>query len=108
MQASTLSWPQLKALDLGGRLCQRRQFGEIPRQRVVNPRIVPMQKPHPPIWFPGTGSPESVIKKLKYVLDRMQPGYLLIYGNGGPMPHKEVMRSIELGGKEVIPALKEA
>ncbi len=29
--------------------------------RVVNPWVLPMQKPHPDIWFPGTGSPESVI-----------------------------------------------
>ena len=30
---------------------------------------------------------------------------LLIYGNEGDMAHKDVMRSIELLGKEVIPAL---
>jgi alkanesulfonate monooxygenase SsuD/methylene tetrahydromethanopterin reductase-like flavin-dependent oxidoreductase (luciferase family) len=27
--------------------------------RVVNPWIVPIQKPHPPIWVPGTSSPET-------------------------------------------------
>src|SRR5215469_5730963 len=27
--------------------------------RVVNPWIVPIQKPHPPIWVPGTASPET-------------------------------------------------
>ena len=27
--------------------------------RVVNPFQVPMQKPHPPVWIPGTGSPED-------------------------------------------------
>jgi alkanesulfonate monooxygenase SsuD/methylene tetrahydromethanopterin reductase-like flavin-dependent oxidoreductase (luciferase family) len=52
------------------------------------------------------GSPETVIKKLQYVINRLQPGYLLIYGNEGPMPHKDVLRSIELSGKEVIPGLK--
>ncbi len=29
--------------------------------RVVNPFQVPMQKPHPPIWIPGTGSPETLV-----------------------------------------------
>ena len=29
--------------------------------RVVNPWILPLQKPHPPIWIPGTTSPETVI-----------------------------------------------
>jgi len=28
--------------------------------RVVNPRMMPLQKPHPPIWIPGVVSPESV------------------------------------------------
>ena len=29
--------------------------------RVVNPFQTPLQKPHPPVWVPGTGSPETVI-----------------------------------------------
>jgi alkanesulfonate monooxygenase SsuD/methylene tetrahydromethanopterin reductase-like flavin-dependent oxidoreductase (luciferase family) len=53
------------------------------------------------------GSPDTVTQKLKHILSELNPGYLLIYGNEGPMPHKDVMRSIELLGKEVIPALKE-
>jgi alkanesulfonate monooxygenase SsuD/methylene tetrahydromethanopterin reductase-like flavin-dependent oxidoreductase (luciferase family) len=28
--------------------------------RVVNPFETPFQKPHPPIWIPGTGSPETL------------------------------------------------
>ena len=55
----------------------------------------------------NVGSPETVIKKLTRVLDRLNPGYLHIYGNEGPMAHEDVMRSIELMGKEVIPALHE-
>ena len=29
--------------------------------RVVNPFQVPLQKPHPPVWIPGSGSAETVI-----------------------------------------------
>ena len=29
--------------------------------RVVNPFELPLQKPHPPIWVPGQGSPETLI-----------------------------------------------
>ncbi len=29
--------------------------------RVVNPFQVPFQKPHPPIWIPGLGSPETLV-----------------------------------------------
>ncbi len=29
--------------------------------RVVNPFELPLQKPHPPVWIPGTGSPETLV-----------------------------------------------
>ena len=53
------------------------------------------------------GSPETVIKKLRYVKKDLKPGYILTYGNEGNMRHEDVMRSIELFGTKVIPALKE-
>ena len=53
------------------------------------------------------GNPETVTRKLTAVIERLNPGYLHIYGNEGHMAHKDVMRSIELLGKEVIPALHE-
>ena len=53
------------------------------------------------------GTPESVTRRLTSVIERLNPGYLHIYGNEGLMPHADVMRSIELLAKEVIPALHE-
>ena len=53
------------------------------------------------------GNPETVTRKLTEVIERLSPGYLHIYGNEGAMGHKDVMRSIELLGQEVIPALHE-
>ena len=53
------------------------------------------------------GSPDTVIRKLRMVIERLNPGYIHIYGNDGPMPQQDVLRSIELLGAEVIPALKE-
>jgi alkanesulfonate monooxygenase SsuD/methylene tetrahydromethanopterin reductase-like flavin-dependent oxidoreductase (luciferase family) len=53
------------------------------------------------------GNPETVTRKLTKVITELNPGYLHIYGNEGPMAHKDVMRSIELMGTEVIPALHE-
>ena len=53
------------------------------------------------------GSPDTVIRKLRMVIERLNPGYIHIYGNDGPMPQEDVLRSIELLGAEVIPALKE-
>ena len=34
--------------------------------RAVNPWMVPVQKPHPPAWVPGTGSPETVEWAVKH------------------------------------------
>ena len=54
-----------------------------------------------------TGNPDTVIKKLKNVLDLVDPGYVTFWGREGPMSHKVAMRSIDLMTKEVIPAIKE-
>ena len=53
------------------------------------------------------GSPDTVTKKLTNIIEHLNPGYLHIYGNEGDMAHPDVMRSIELLGQEVIPALHE-
>ena len=53
------------------------------------------------------GSPDTVTEKLTRIIGRLNPGYFHIYGNEGDMAHADVMRSIELLGKEVIPALHE-
>ena len=53
------------------------------------------------------GSPETVTRKLTETITKLNPGYLHIYGNEGAMPHADVMRSIQLMGQEVIPALHE-
>src|SRR5712671_6916928 len=178
-----------------------RYEGKYYQYRAINPWVLPMQQPHPDIWFPGTGSPESVVwaaqhghpymnlgavlditdekaqeigrhfmwfeakrmggprehndppgyqsrealrvkqqrptgrfgdvtkrmsyeeqqelnivivgspetvtRKLTKVITELNPGYLHIYGNEGAMAHKDAMRSIELLGTEVIPALHE-
>ena len=53
------------------------------------------------------GNPDTVVRKLTEMIEGLSPGYIHIYGNEGAMGHKDVMRSIELLGKEVIPALHE-
>ncbi len=53
------------------------------------------------------GSPDTVTRKLSNIIERLNPGYLHIYGNEGDMAHPDVLRSIELLGTEVIPALHE-
>jgi alkanesulfonate monooxygenase SsuD/methylene tetrahydromethanopterin reductase-like flavin-dependent oxidoreductase (luciferase family) len=45
--------------------------------RAVNPWVLPMQKPHPDIWFPGTGSPESVVWAAQHGYPYMNLGAVL-------------------------------
>ena len=52
-------------------------------------------------------SPETVTEKLRHIRKDLDPDYILIYGNEGHMAHEDVMRSVELLGTKVIPALKE-
>ena len=53
------------------------------------------------------GSPDTVIKKLRYIKEELGIGALLLEAQGGPLSHQDTMRSLELFGKEVIPALKD-
>jgi hypothetical protein len=39
------------------------------------------------------------------VITELNPGYPHIYGHEGDMPHQDIMRSIDLMGKKVFPAL---
>ena len=54
------------------------------------------------------GSPDTVIKKLTQTVEQLNPGYLILIGSDGNIVHKDVMRSIELLGREVIPALHQS
>ena len=53
------------------------------------------------------GSPQTVIKKLTSTIEGLNPEYLILIGCDGDIQHDDVIRSIELLGKEVIPALHE-
>ncbi len=54
-----------------------------------------------------TGTPDTVIKKLKHVIDIVDPSSLVLWGREGPMSHDTAVRCIDLLGQEVIPAIKE-
>ena len=50
---------------------------------------------------------KTVIAKLRDTVQKLSPGYLVLIGSDGNIPHKDVMRSLELLGSEVVPALHE-
>jgi alkanesulfonate monooxygenase SsuD/methylene tetrahydromethanopterin reductase-like flavin-dependent oxidoreductase (luciferase family) len=53
------------------------------------------------------GTPDTVLKKLRYLKDEINMGHLIFYGQESRMSHDATMRSIELFGKEVMPAIRE-
>ena len=55
------------------------------------------------IW----GTPETVIPKVKHVLEYLRPGSVFFWDGDGAMTHDDSMRSLRLFGEEVIPAVRE-
>jgi alkanesulfonate monooxygenase SsuD/methylene tetrahydromethanopterin reductase-like flavin-dependent oxidoreductase (luciferase family) len=53
------------------------------------------------------GNPDSVIKQLRHIKDQLGIGSLLLEAQAGLLSHQDTMRSLELFGKEVIPALQD-
>jgi alkanesulfonate monooxygenase SsuD/methylene tetrahydromethanopterin reductase-like flavin-dependent oxidoreductase (luciferase family) len=53
------------------------------------------------------GTPDTVLRKLKVIKDELGVGHLIFYGQESRMSHAATMRSIELFGTEVMPAIKE-
>ena len=54
------------------------------------------------------GTPDQVIEKLRYVRDLLGVGHMCLWSHDGYMTHQDTVRSIELFGKEVLPALRDA
>ena len=54
-----------------------------------------------------TGTPDTVIPKVKHVLETLRPGNIFFWDGDGAMTHEDAMRSLRLMGEEVIPAVRE-
>jgi alkanesulfonate monooxygenase SsuD/methylene tetrahydromethanopterin reductase-like flavin-dependent oxidoreductase (luciferase family) len=52
------------------------------------------------------GTPEVVTERLQQIITRLGVGHILMEGQFSGLPHELAMRSIELLGKEVLPALR--
>jgi len=52
------------------------------------------------------GTPKEVVQRLKEIIKRLGVGHMLFEGQYGGLPHELTMHSIELMGKEVLPALR--
>ncbi len=54
-----------------------------------------------------TGTPKTVLPKVKHVLEYLRPGSVFFWDGDGAMTHDDAMRSLRLMGEEVIPAVRE-
>ena len=54
-----------------------------------------------------TGTPETVLPKIKEVLETLRPGSIFFWDGDGAMTHDDAMRSLRLMGEEVLPAVRE-
>ena len=54
-----------------------------------------------------SGTPKTVIPKIRHVLETLRPGTIFFWDGDGAMTHDDSMRSLRLMGSDVIPAVKE-
>ena len=54
-----------------------------------------------------SGTPKTVIPKVRHVLETLRPGSIFFWDGDGAMTHDDSMRSLRLMGEEVIPAVRE-
>ena len=54
-----------------------------------------------------SGTPETVVPKIRHVLAYLRPGSIFFWDGDGSMTHEDSMRSLRLMGEEVLPAVRE-
>jgi hypothetical protein len=53
------------------------------------------------------GTPDTVVAKLKRILEETRPGILALWGNDGFVSQEDSLTCIRLMGQEVFPAIRE-
>jgi alkanesulfonate monooxygenase SsuD/methylene tetrahydromethanopterin reductase-like flavin-dependent oxidoreductase (luciferase family) len=54
-----------------------------------------------------TGTPKTVIPKIRHVMETLRPGTIFFWDGDGAMTHEDSMRSLKLFGSDVLPAVRE-
>jgi len=54
-----------------------------------------------------TGTPDTVLPKIRHVLEYLRPGNIFFWDGDGDMNHDDAMRSLRLMGEYVLPAVRE-
>ena len=54
-----------------------------------------------------SGTPDTVLPKIRHVLEYLRPGTIFFWDGDGAMTHEDSMRSLRLMGDEILPAVRE-
>ena len=86
---------------------QRREFVQFASGLGASPRRRPSFEEQIENSMIIAGRPETVIAKLRHVMEETRPGILSLWANDGFMTHEDSMTCIRLFGQEVLPAIRE-
>ena len=86
---------------------QRRGFVEFATGRAVSPRGNPTFEEQREIMMIICGTPDTVVAKLKYIMEETRPGIMAFWGNDGNVSVEDAKTCIRLLGQEVMPQLRE-
>jgi hypothetical protein len=59
---------------------------------------------HAIVW----GTPEEVLRKIRFFVNEINPGQLLLHMNAAGLQHEKIVKSMRLFAEGVMPALKES
>ena len=85
----------------------RRGFVEFATGRAINPRGAPTFEEQREAMMIICGTPDTVVAKLKYIMEETRPGIMAFWGNDGDVSVEDARTCIRLLGQEVMPQLRE-
>ena len=86
---------------------QRRGFVEFATGRAISPRGNPPFEEQRENMMIICGTPDTVVAKLKYIMEETRPGIMAFWGNDGNVSVEDAKTCIRLLGQEVMPQLRE-
>jgi alkanesulfonate monooxygenase SsuD/methylene tetrahydromethanopterin reductase-like flavin-dependent oxidoreductase (luciferase family) len=86
---------------------QRRSFVEFATGRAISPRGAPTFEEQRENMMIICGTPDTVVAKLKYIMEETRPGIMAFWGNDGNVSVEDAKTCIRLLGQEVMPQLRE-
>ena len=91
----------------GRQVAHEKATGEKPKQKKPRSDAFGTYEEQAAKYSIISGTPKTVIPKVRHVLEYLRPGSVFFWDGDGAMDHDDSMRSLRLMGEEVIPAVRE-